>query len=117
MMREMRSIHEFNIKEEKYIDKLSSQSTPLPQMFTEYFNFKMEMHRMRTEKELENQYYGEDPKTCIKFRHDAGTPIFITSLTDRIVNNLVDKIGQFTLTSDNAQLEYLAYHMAHSDEL
>ena len=54
MMREMRAIHEFNIKEEQYIDKLNSKGTPLPQMFTEYFNFKMEMHKLRTQKELEN---------------------------------------------------------------
>ena len=50
----MRAIHEFNIREEQYIDKLNSEKTPLPQMFSEYFNFKMEMHKLRTQKDLEN---------------------------------------------------------------
>ena len=47
-----------------------------------------------------------------------GTPIFFTSLTDRLLNNLIDSIGTFNLgfNSDKAQIERLAYEMAHNNE-
>ena len=46
-----------------------------------------------------------------------GTPIFFTSLTDRLVNNLIDRISTINLNfnSDKAHIERLAYEMAHNN--
>jgi len=80
-------------KEHDLYYKMKSESTTVPQMFHDYFQFKYDIYKWRLETQIKSQLFSQvtdEENIFEKLKYDLGTPIFLNTLTDKIYSKMIE---------------------------